>query len=854
MLIMGSLQSISDRFGAEYVKLTRVLDLTNGVRRAEESIRKYSLEPSASNRAASCEALRQADKIAGEAASPEAVSREFDGSDIKTLRALLSARSRRCTEPFLSLTDKKEAQTEFIRFYDMASALRNELSAHARLQLEESDRLSMVVRKKTIKLVVSISAMATFILLLMLWVAYFLRRLNSDIAEQRDEILVLKNGIEQSPLGVVLTNTSGSIEYVNPAFTALYGYSPAEVIGKTPRILKSGETPLPFYHNLWKTLLGGHPWTGQLHNRTKSGTPVWIRAYASPVRNSEGRFTHFITLHKDITLEKQLMADVVEAKLEAEQANQAKSDFLAAMSHEIRTPLNAIVGMSELIDEGGLNKEQAQYLAIMRNASDTLLSLINDILDISKIEAGKIEIEKAPFNLEELVFKVSEMMAVRASQKNVEINCQFEADVPIFVVGDATRLRQVLMNLMGNAVKFVEKGWISLNVKMQKADGDSLRLLFSMRDTGIGIPADKLDSIFKKFTQADSSTTRKYGGTGLGLSISKKLIELMGGRIWLESEPGVGTVFYFTIDLLTQKDKKAVYLPKADIKELKGRRFLVVDDNLVNRIIIREFALSWGAACEEASGGEDGLVKVLEEQRKGAPFHGVFVDYNMPGMDGYEFCRRLMADASIDPKPALALVTSDIVRFRKEDFSAVGVNTHIMKPVNKQAMLDAALEMLAAGKGAPSAAPQKAAGYTRDDLPALTALVVDDSEDNRILMSSLLKGSKVKLELAVNGLEALKKFETGTYDIVFMDIQMPEMDGFETTAKLRELESAGKRVRTWVVALTAMAMREDVQKALKAGCDDYLTKPMRKNTFYSYLVDFAAGRTKPEAAVPVARL
>lgn len=670
-----------------------------------------------------------------------------------------------------------------------------------------------------------------------------MRRLNREIRKQRDEILVLKNGLEQSSLAVVLTDTAGAIEYVNPAYTGMYGYEPAEAIGKTPRILKSGETTPALYESLWKTLLSGRPWSGELRNRTKAGDLIWVRANISPIRNSEGQLKHFMALHKDVTLEKQLITEVVEAKQQADQANQAKSDFLASMSHEIRTPLNAIVGMSELIDETGLNKEQAQYLSIMRNASDTLLSLINDILDISKIEAGKVEIERTLFNLEELVARISEMMAVRAFKKDVEISFKIEADVPVFVEGDATRLRQVLMNLMGNAVKFVEKGCISLNVKKQKSEGDALELLFSVRDTGIGIPAEKQNAIFDKFTQADSTTTRKYGGTGLGLPISKMLIELMGGRIWLESEPGVGTVFYFTVKLSTQKDNKAVYLPKADIKELKGRRFLVVDDNLTNRIIIREMVQSWGASCEGAADGEKGLAKVLEEQRESTPFHGIFVDFNMPGMDGYEFCRRIMTDASISPKPALALVTSDTVRYRREDFKALGVNTHMMKPVKKQTVLDGALELLAIGKAAPSAAPQPAAGYKKEDLPALTALIVDDSEDNRLLISSFLKGTKVKLELAVDGFDGLEKFRAGAFDIVFMDMQMPGMDGFETTGKLRELETAEKRGRTKVVALTAMAMREDIDRALKSGCDDYLTKPIRKGTFYSYLVNFAAGRS-----------
>ena len=435
---------------------------------------------------------------------------------------------------------------------------------------------------------------------------------------------------------------------------------------------------------------------------------------------------------------------------------------------------------------------------------------------------------------------MSELTAVRARAKGVEVSCKVEADVPVFLEGDVNRLRQVLINVMGNAVKFVEKGWVALNVKKIRGENEKIELLFSVRDTGIGIPYEKLATVFEKFTQADSSTTRKYGGTGLGLPISKMLVELMGGKIWVESEPGAGTVFYFTVLVRAQKDNAAVYLPKVDVKELKGQRFLVVDDNLTNRIIIREIVQSWGAYAEGAADAKTALLKIAEEQKKGHPFNGIFVDYNMPGMDGYEFCSRLMGDASIQPKPAVAVATSDNIRFKQADFKALGVNTHLLKPVRKQSVLDAALEMLARGRAeSPAAAPAPVSGtYTREQVPELSLLIVDDSEDNRILMASFLKGTKVKLDLAEDGLKGLDKFRAGKYDIVFLDLQMPVMDGFEVAAKIRELEKGGGRARTRVVALTAMAMREDVDKALAAGCDDFLTKPIRKNTFYAYLAEF----------------
>lgn len=841
LFITWDLRAISRHVDERQHQLGKLLALTNRVREAEERIRELSLSPSAAAREEYCSALEAADKAVGESAAAGAVSDAFTLRDIASLRAAIYSHKGSCLEP--GVPSRAAAMAEFNRFYETASALRRRLAAHSQAGLDENVAISGVARGRTTQMVVSTCIMATVILALLAWVIWLMRRMNLAISRQSDEILLLKSGIEHSSLGVMFTDTTGKIEYVNRAFTEMYGYADAEVRGKNPRILKSGEMPAAFYESLWKTMLGGRDWSGELRNRTRDGSLIWVRAFNSPIRDSAGKVTHFLALHRNVMLEKHLVTELLHAKKQAEHANRAKSDFLAAMSHEIRTPLNAIVGMSELIDEGALSSDQAQYLAIMRNASDTLLSLINDILDISKIEAGKVEIERVPFNLEELLSKVSEMISVRAMEKKIEVSCKIDADVPVFVEGDATRLRQVLMNLMGNAVKFVDEGWVALSVNKQSDEDGRLQLLFSVRDTGIGIAPEKIQSVFDKFTQADASTTRRYGGTGLGLPISKMLIELMGGKIWLESEPGVGTVFFFTLGLYRQEGKPSVYLPKADVAEIKGLRFLVVDDNLVNRIIIREITQSWGAACEGVPDGESGLARVLEAQRKGAPFHGIFVDFNMPGMDGLEFCRRLTSDPAVSPLPALALATSDSVRFKREDFLALGVKTCLWKPVKKQTILEAVLEMVAAGKAAvPSREAPERGALTRGDLPELSLLVVDDSDDNRVLIASFLKGSRVKLQLAVDGLDSLKKFRSGAYDIVFMDLQMPEMDGFEAAARIRELEAAEGRARTKLVALTAMATREDIDKAMKAGCDDYLTKPIRKNTFYTYLADFAAGR------------
>lgn len=841
LYMMNDLRALGVRFADEHRKLTAVLSLTNTVRKAEEFVHEATHAPRAGGFSEYCGRLGAARDAAAEVDRQSALGKSFTKGDLAALDAALSERLDYCLRRSGAPVSPAEADKEFSRFYGIASGLRTRLAAHSRDKLEENAELALAAKRTTTWLVLSSSALATGILLLMMVIVFMLRGLIRAVTEQRDEILLLKNGIEESSLGVVLTDTSGRIEYVNPAFTAMHGYTAEEAVGKNPRILKSGDMPQALYASLWKSLLGGRPWNGELCNKTKGGALIWIKANISPVRNSRGQLTHFMALHKDITIEKRLMREVLNATHEAEKANRAKSDFLASMSHEIRTPLNAIVGMSELIEGDNLTREQAQYLAIMRGASDTLLALINDILDISKIEAGKVELESAPFDLEELLSQVSEMMAVRAAKKGVELNLKLAPDVPIYVKGDGNRLRQVLLNLLGNAVKFVDKGWVSLEVRPEALGEDFLNLLFAVKDTGIGIPADKQAAVFEKFTQADASTTRKYGGSGLGLPISKMLIELMGGKIWLESQPGEGATFYFTARLAPQKDRRDVYLPKLDVKELKGKRFLVVDDNLVNRIITREIVQSWGATCEGASDGASGLAKLEEEQLRGLPFQGVFVDHNMPGMDGVEFCRRVMTTAAISPKPLLALATSDSVRLDRGVLRELGVKTFIIKPVKKRSLMEAAFSLFSV-RGPAAAAQPAAASVAKEELPALSVLIADDAEDNRVLMAAMLKGSKVKLDLAADGLEALDKFSRGAYDIVFMDVQMPGMDGLTATARIRELEEREKRAGTRIVALTALATREDADKTIAAGCDDYLSKPIRRNTFYSYLVKFAADR------------
>ncbi len=507
-----------------------------------------------------------------------------------------------------------------------------------------------------------------------------------DITERKkaeEELQKLYRAVEHSSAVVIITDTDGAIEYVNPKFIQVTGYEKTEVFGQTPRILRSGETSQETYRELWDTITSGEEWQGIFHNKKKNGEFYWVSASISPLKDTSGAITHFVGIQEDITAIKLYEQELQKAKEAAESANQAKSDFLAVMSHEIRTPMNVIIGMAELMMETPLNDEQKRYAETLMHAGENLLNIINDILDISKIEAGYLELEATEFNLQELLDKACGIMAIRARDKGIGLSCNVLSDVPVHLIGDPHRLGQVILNLLGNAVKFTDNGEVVLEVN--KEASDTTTLLFSIRDTGIGIPDDKVSRIFEKFTQADSSTTRKYGGTGLGLTISKRLVELMGGRIWVSSSVGVGSTFYFTANFQLQKERPQT-----------------------------------------------------------------------------------------EPAAVAAMPEREILR-------------------------------------------------------PLRILLVDDSEDNRLLILSFLKKTPFVIDIADNGLAAVEKYKTATYDLVLMDIQMPVMDGYTATKEVRDWERSNNREPTPVLALTAYAFQEEIRKSYDAGFNGHLTKPIKKN-------------------------
>jgi PAS domain S-box-containing protein len=630
--------------------------------------------------------------------------------------------------------------------------------------------------------------------------------------------------------------------------------TPTELLGKNDFDFYPRELAAAFCEDELRVIRSGQAEVNREETGVDShGNVSQVMTTQVPLRDKNGRVAGLVGIGRDITHLKKVQEEMQKAREAAEAASQAKSEFLANMSHEIRTPLNGVMGMTDLALGTELTAEQREYLETVKMSGDSLLTVINDILDFSKIEAGKVDLEALDFNLRDSLESTLKTLAVRADEKGLELLCEVAPEVPEVVRGDSSRLRQIVVNLVGNAIKFTDSGEIAVKVQAQAREGPDCVCQFTVADTGVGIPENKRELIFKPFSQADTSTTRKYGGTGLGLTISTRLVEMMGGKIWVESEVGRGSQFHFTVRLGAADAKEIKLGTVAPPELLRDVKVLVVDDNRTNRRILEGMLLRWHMKPTSVDCAAAALVQLSAALEAGKPYPLILTDMHMPEMDGFALIEQIRRRPELSAA-TIMMLTSAGHRGDAARCQDLGVSAYLLKPIRQSELREAVARVLGAREqdGAIPLVTRFSLQDAREPHAYLRVLLVEDNLVNQRLAVRLLEKRGHRVAVAGTGLEALLALEKDSYDLVLMDVQMPEMDGLEATAAIRQKEK-GTALHQAVVALTAHAMKGDREKCLAVGMDGYLTKPIRPQELDQLLEIYVARRMEtPSVAETVA--
>lgn len=734
------------------------------------------------------------------------------------------------------------------KFEDTLSIFKSMIrSEEALLEKRLSEQKATERQSDYILIVATIVAILMILSLATLVISEFNRRTKTQ-AELNKSSQLQKAILDSASSAIIACDSDGKITLFNKAAEKLLGYTAKEIIGKTPAVFhdeveiitSSKELSERFNEKIdpgfetfaarpRKNIIESDQWT----YIKKDGTRIPVSLSVSPQWGENGEISGFVGLAQDISVQLEHESVLIKAREQALEGTKAKSEFLANMSHEIRTPMNAIMGMAELLEETDLDDEQKRYVDTFQRAGESLLNLINDILDLSKIEAGHFELDYVPFNISSVIEKSVEIVATKAHQKNLELIVDVDENMHEAYFGDPNRIRQILLNLLGNSVKFTKQGEILLKISQAESKDGKDGITIEVRDTGIGMSKEQLRNLFERFRQADSSITKEYGGTGLGLNITKRLVQLMDGFVDVKSESTKGTTFI--IHLYLTKDDHPVETEKISLKD---KRILIVDDNKTNRYIFRKILAHHDGTIDDVENGLDAIKLIHEKAMAKIPYDLILLDGKMPGLDGFQVAEKVQTSEELKG-PIIMMITSDnrpgdLARARN-----LGLKSYLLKPILKNDLLTQIRKSLFN-----FTEDQKKKEVTVLKAPApetkLKILLVDDNDENRLVIRSFVKTLPWQVDEAKNGQEAIDLQSKNNYDVILMDMQMPVMDGYTATRIIRQNEKNYKLSPAPILALTAYALKEEVDKSLEAGCNGHISKPISKAKLLSCVEEVSA--------------